>query len=105
MMKSKEITRIWHGVTKAEKADEYLEYLTKTGIEDYKKTEGNLSVKILRRIDDNVCHFWTVTTWDSYENIKKFAGEDFEKAKYYAEDGEFLMEFEPNVIHCETFEF
>jgi heme-degrading monooxygenase HmoA len=99
------ITRIWHGVTKAEDADEYLEYLIKTGIEDYKKIEGNLSVEILRRIENDQCHFWTVTKWDSFESIKKFAGEDHEKAKYYPEDADYLLEFEPKVIHCETFEF
>ncbi len=104
-MKSKIITRIWHGITKAEDAYEYLEYVIKTGIEDYKKTEGNLSVEILRRIENDKCHFWTVTKWDSYENIKKFAGEDYEKARYYTEDARYLLEFEPNVIHCETFEF
>lgn len=104
-MESKIITRIWHGITKAEHSDEYLEYVIKTGVEDYKKTEGNQSVEILRRIEGDICHFWTVTKWDSYENIKKFAGEDYEKARYYEEDAEYLLEFEPNVIHCETFEF
>ncbi len=104
-MKSKIITRIWHGTTRAVHADEYLEFLIKTGVADYKKTEGNLSVKILRRVEADICHFWTVTTWDSVENIKKFAGRDYEKAKYYAEDKQFLLEFEPQVVHCETFEF
>ena len=104
-MESQVITRIWHGTTKAEHADEYLEFLIKTGVADYKKTDGNLSVEILRRIEDDVCHFWTVTKWDSVENIKKFAGEDYEKAKYYEEDNKYLLEFEPNVIHCETFKF
>jgi heme-degrading monooxygenase HmoA len=104
-MAGKIITRIWHGITKAEQSDEYLEYVINTGVADYKKTEGNLSVEILRRVDGDICHFWTVTKWDSFENIKKFAGEDYEKARYYPEDAEFLLEFEPNVIHCETFEF
>jgi heme-degrading monooxygenase HmoA len=104
-MKSTIITRIWHGVTKAEYADQYLEYVIETGVGDYKKTEGNLSVEVLRRIDGDICHFWTVTKWDSVESIKKFAGEDYEKAKYYAEDTNYLLEFEQNVIHCETFEF
>ncbi len=104
-MKSKIITRIRHGVTKAEHADEYLEFLEKTGIIDYKKTPRNLSVGILRRVAGGVCHFWTVTKWDSLENIKKFAGEDYEKARYYEEDKYYLLEFEPHVIHCETFKF
>jgi heme-degrading monooxygenase HmoA len=104
-MESKIITRIWHGMTRREHADEYLEYLKKTGVEDYRKTDGNLSVEILRRMADDTCHFWTVTKWDSYESIKKFAGADYEKAKYYPEDADYLLEFEPHVIHCETFEF
>ena len=104
-MKGKVITRIWHGRTRAEHADEYLEFLIKTGVADYKSTDGNLSVEILRRVEGDICHFWTVTKWDSFENIKKFAGRDYEKAKYYEEDKQFLLEFEPHVIHCETFVF
>lgn len=104
-MKSKIITRIWHGITRAEKTDEYLEYVIKTGVADYKNTPGNLGVEILRRIENDICHFWAVTKWDSFESIKKFAGEDYEKARYYAEDEKYLLEFEREVIHCETFEF
>jgi heme-degrading monooxygenase HmoA len=104
-MESKAITRIWHGRTRARHADEYLEFLERTGVADYKATDGNLSVQIWRRIDGDVCHFWTVTTWESFENIEKFAGEDYEKARYYEEDKKFLLEFEPRVIHCETFNF
>lgn len=104
-MENKAITRIWHGITKSEHADEYLEYVIETGVAGYKSTAGNLSVEILRRVDGDKCHFWTVTKWDSFESIKKFAGEDYEKAKYYPEDKKYLLEFEPDVIHCETFEF
>jgi heme-degrading monooxygenase HmoA len=99
------ITRIWHGKTRAADAYDYMEFLRVSGISDYKNTPGNLSVKVLRRIDGDVCHFWTITEWDSYESIMKFAGEDYEKAKYYPEDGKYLLEFEPTVIHCETFHF
>ncbi len=99
------ITRIWHGLTRASDAGAYLQYLTETGIEDYRKVPGNLGVQVLRRIEGDQCHFWTVTRWDSYESIKKFAGEDYEKARYYPEDKAYLLAFEPNVIHCETFDF
>jgi len=105
IMESKIITRIWHGVTRRQHADEYLEYVIKTGVAGYKKTPGNLGVEILRRIDGDRCHFWTVTKWDSYENIKKFASEDYERARYYPKDKKYLLEFEPSVIHCETFDF
>jgi hypothetical protein len=99
------ITRIWHGKTKAVCADEYLDYIKKTGIEDYTGTPGNLSAKILRRMEGDICHFWTVTEWQDIESIKKFAGNDYEKARYYPEDKKYLLEFEEKVIHCETFIF
>ncbi|MCK9208145.1 MAG: hypothetical protein M0P66_13625 [Salinivirgaceae bacterium] len=97
------ITRIWHGITKTEDAEMYLKYIEDTGIADYKKIKGNLSAKILRRIENNICHFLTITEWDSYESIKQFAGENFEKARYYEGDKKYLLAFEGNVIHYETF--
>ncbi|MCK9211660.1 MAG: hypothetical protein M0P61_12550 [Ignavibacteriaceae bacterium] len=74
-----------------------------TGIKDYKNIPGNLSVEVWRKKEDDICHFWTVTKWNSIESIKQFAGELYEKARYYPEDEKYLLEFEENVIHCETF--
>ena len=99
------ITRIWHGKTKTEHSDEYLNYIEETGIKDYKAIEGNISAKILKRIDGNICHFMTVTEWDSFESMIKFAGKDYKKARYYPEDKQYLLDFEENVIHYETFEY
>lgn len=97
------VTRIWHGTTKKEDADVYLNYVRETGLRDYAATKGNISAKILRRIEGGICHFYTVTEWDSVENIKKFAGEDYEKARYYEEDKKYLLEFEEFVKHYDTF--
>ena len=55
-MRKMKITRIWHGMTKSEYADEYLKYVEKTGLSDYRNVDGNLSAKILRRIDGDKCH-------------------------------------------------
>lgn len=102
---NKVITRIWHGKTKIEFSDEYLEFLRKTGVIDYKSIPGKLSVEIWRRQEKEICHFWTVTKWDSYGSIKQFAGEDYEKAKYYTDDKKYLLDFEETVIHTEAFIF
>jgi heme-degrading monooxygenase HmoA len=104
-MTMKVITRMWHGATKAENADVYLKYVEDTGMRDYRKVKGNLSAKLLRRMDGNICHFLTVTEWDSYESIKQFAGEDYQKAKYYPGDENYLLEIEEIVTHYETFEY
>ena len=39
----KKITRMWHGITKAEDADEYLKYVEDTGMKDYRTIKGNTS--------------------------------------------------------------
>ena len=96
------IVRIWHGVTSAAKSDEYFDYLNETGIPDYRATEGNRGVYVLRRIEDDRAHFLTVSFWESMDAIKGFAGSDPERARYYPEDEEFLLEFEPTVEHYEV---
>ncbi|MEW6286178.1 MAG: antibiotic biosynthesis monooxygenase [Chloroflexota bacterium] len=96
------IARIWHGITPASKADEYVEFLNKTWVKDYQAVEGNLGVYVLRRIEGGQAHFLTLTFWDSVEAIKRFAGEEYEKARYYPEDKDFLLEFEEKVAHYEV---
>jgi heme-degrading monooxygenase HmoA len=97
------LARIWHGATSAEKADEYLYYLNRTGIPDYLATPGNRGAFVLRRIEGERAHFLTVSLWDSLESVKGFAGEDYERARYYPEDVDFLLEFEPTVRHYEYY--
>lgn len=98
------IARIWHGVTPAEKADEYHKFLQQTGLKDYQATEGNLGVYALRRIEGDKAHFTLLTLWESEEAIRRFAGDDIEVAHYYPEDADFLLEFEPHVTHYEVLE-
>ena len=95
------IVRIWHGVTPAAKSDEYFDYLDETGVPDYRATEGNRGVYVLRRIEGNRAHFLTISFWESIEAIEQFAGSDPERARYYPEDEEFLLDFEPTVEHYE----
>jgi heme-degrading monooxygenase HmoA len=95
------IARIWHGTTPAVRADEYVEYLKATGLDDYAKTAGNRGVYLLQRVEGDVAHFLTLTFWDSTAAIQRFAGDDIEQARYYPKDAEFLLEFEPRVKHYE----
>jgi heme-degrading monooxygenase HmoA len=96
------IARTWHGVTPAEKADEYAAFLNRSGVVDYKATEGNRGVYVLRRIEGDKAHFLLLSLWDSKEAIARFAGDDIEKAHYYPEDKNFLLELEPTVHHYEV---
>lgn len=96
------IARIWHGTTSIEKANDYLEFLKKRAIPDYEGVDGCLDVNILHRIEEDVAHFQTLTFWTSEEAIKKFAGSEVLKAKYYPEDEDFLLEFEEHVSHYQV---
>lgn len=96
------IARSWHGRVPRTKADAYHEYLLRTGLADYQATPGNRGVLALRRTEGEVTHFVLTTFWDSVEAIKRFAGEDYRRARYYPEDDEFLLEREEWVVHFDV---
>ena len=96
------IARIWHGRVPAAKAAAYRQFLNDRAIPDYRGVPGNLSVHILERSDIEVTHFVTLTFWRDFDAIRAFAGADPERARYYPEDRDFLLEFEPTVVHYEV---
>lgn len=93
------IVRMWHGRVPAEKAESYREFLNRRAIPDYRSVPGNVSVHVLERVEGDVVHFVTMTFWESMDAIRGFAGAKVEAAKYYPEDRDFLLEFEPEVVH------
>ena len=96
------IARIWHGKVLNEKSAAYRNFLNARAIPDYRSIEGNISVHVLERKENDFTHFITLTFWRNLDAIKRFAGHDAERAKYYEEDKDYLIEFEPNVIHYEV---
>jgi heme-degrading monooxygenase HmoA len=96
------IARLWNGTVPTDRADAYLEYLNRTGVPDYRATEGNRGVQVLRRAEGGRTHFLLVSLWESWDAIRAFAGDDPERARYYPEDVEFLLELEPRVTHYEV---
>ena len=96
------IARIWHGVTRAADYDAYWSLLQRLAIPDYRRTPGNLGVRLLRRLEGDRAHFLTLSYWTSLDAVRAFAGDDVELAKYYPEDRAFLLEFEPAVQHFEV---
>lgn len=97
------IARIWHGKTDKKFFDEYSTFLQERAVPDYSSIEGNQGITFLRRVEANEAHFTLITFWDSLESIKKFAGAEYDKAKYYPEDSRYLLEFEEKVVHHEVF--
>lgn len=97
------IARIWHGKTPVSRFEAYTNFMKQVAIPDYQKTDGFVSLSFLRNKQGDEAHFVLITYWENIDVIKNFAGEDFEKAKYYPEDVEYLLEFEEYVQHYEVF--
>ena len=96
------VVRMWHGRVPSNKAPAYREFVNRRAIPDYRSVPGNISVHILERQEGEITHFITLTFWESMDAVRAFAGEDVERAKYYPEDEDFLLEFEPTVVHYEV---
>ena len=96
------IARIWRGRTLESKANEYQAYLNATGLARIRTTPGNLGVTMLRRTENGRTEFFVISFWESIEAVKKFAGKDYQKAVLLPRDREYLLDFEPNVLHYEV---
>jgi len=97
------IVRMWHGRVDASKAEDYTEFMKERAAPDYSSVGGLQKLLFLRKIETDVAHFLLVTYWDSMKSVKKFAGDQPEKAKYYPEDDQFLLEKEETSTLYEVF--
>ena len=98
------IARRWHGRVPAAKVEDYLELMRTAGLPDYRSTEGNRGAWCLHRRDGDLVHVEMFTLWEGEEAIRRFAGDDLLKAKYYDFDSDFLLEMEPQVVHFDVIE-
>ena len=96
------VVRIWRGRVPREKAEAYAHFLAERAVPDYRSVPGNLGVYVLRRELGEAVEFSTLTFWRDLEAVKAFAGEDYERAKYYPEDKDFLLDFPEEVEHFEV---
>jgi heme-degrading monooxygenase HmoA len=96
------IARTWRGWTSADDADRYADYVNETGMRGLGGTEGNRGVYMLRRIEGDRAEFIVLSLWDSLDAIKAFAGDDIEKAVFYPQDDDFLVEREWTCLHYEV---
>ncbi|MEO7149786.1 MAG: hypothetical protein ABIY40_07615 [Rhodanobacteraceae bacterium] len=52
---------------------------------------------MLRRVQGDRCEFQLLSLWDSLDAVRAFAGDQPERAVYFAEDDKFLLDMEPLV--------
>ena len=98
------IGRRWHGRVHEAKAEHYLELMRTVGLPDYRSTEGNKGAWCLHRRDGEIVHVEMLTFWEDQAAIRRFAGDDVTRAKYYDFDPDYLLEMEPEVVHFDVIE-
>lgn len=97
------IARLWRGEVATADADAYATYMHGTGVADYRATDGNLGVYMLRRlVEGSAAEFVMLTLWESLDAVKGFAGEDHERAIFYADDERYLLERDTRASHLDV---
>ncbi len=97
------IGRIWHGWTTPGNADKY-ERLLKGEIFPgiaAKKVPGYRSIQLFRRSLVDEVEFITIMWFDSWDAVKQFAGEDYERAYVPPKAREVLARFDARSQHYE----
>jgi len=95
------IARIWRGWTRVADTEEYVQYVLRTGIKEYRETPGNRGAFVLHRQQGDRTEFLTLSFWDSLDSVRGFAGDPVERAVFYPEDDRFLVDRETTVFHYE----
>jgi heme-degrading monooxygenase HmoA len=98
------IGRIWHGWTTSRNADRYERLLREeifSGIAE-KEVSGYKGIQLFRRpLDNDEIEFVTIMRFASWEAVKRFAGEDYERAYVPAAALEVLERFDERSQHYE----
>lgn len=73
------IVRLWRGWTSRDNADAF-ETRVRTHAPTLARSRGFRGMRLLRTDGDAETEFVTLTTFDSLDDVKAFAGEDYAKA-------------------------
>ena len=99
------IARLWRGWVRTQDRDDYVDYIERTGMTEYRRTPGNRGAHLMTRdLDDGRTEIVTLSFWDSLDVVAGFAGEDISRAVFYPDDDRYLVERELTVTHFEVVE-
>ena len=98
------ISRHWKGVAKSEEADNYIHHLRDDTFPKLARIEGFIKASILRRPIGEGTEFLIVTTWQSMEAVREFAGEPVNTAVVPLSVQAMMVEYDREVLHYEIVE-
>jgi uncharacterized protein len=95
------ILRMWKARSTVEKSGEYVQHATRKVFPTLRAIVGYRGAYLLRRTVDGVIELVVLTLWDSMEAIRRFAGDEPEKAVVEPEARAVLRSFDDCVTHFE----
>ena len=96
------ITRMWRGWTAPSDADDYERFLRTELFPEVAKLPGFLGARILRRHVDGEEEFVTLTTFESLDAVRAFAGDHYETPVIEPEAQRLLSRYEDRAHHYAT---
>jgi antibiotic biosynthesis monooxygenase (ABM) superfamily enzyme len=96
------IARVWRGATRAKDGDAYAAYIEESGTGPARQLPGARGSLVLRRIEGDRTEFETIILFDSLGDVRAFAGDDIERARFYPEDDRYLVERDLRSNHFEV---
>ncbi len=91
--------RTWRGAVRREDLDRYLEHQERTGVREYRETPGNRGVLVLTRDTGGVVEVVTVSFWEDWDAVRRFAGDDPDRAQFYPGDDDLLLQKDLHATH------
>jgi len=97
------VARIWKGYTSFENADAYEDFLKTEFMPavEKKNIPGYKKFQLLRKEDKDEVSFITIMWFENIEQIKAFAGEDYEKAVVHPTAQALLRRYDSHSGHFE----
>jgi heme-degrading monooxygenase HmoA len=94
---------MWRGWVATDRAADYVSYIESTGLAEYRQTPGNLGAQMWTRdLGGGRTEVITLSWWPSLDAIRAFAGDDINRAVFYPEDDDYLIDRETTVTHHEV---
>jgi heme-degrading monooxygenase HmoA len=96
------IARVWHGFTKPEHADAYESHLKPELLPGLGQKRGFRGSHLLRRAVGSEVEFVTIILWDSLDDVRAIATDDYENAIIPEDRLPLLSRYDARASHYEV---
>lgn len=93
------IARLWRGWATRTTADSYVDHYLTSVLEHLRQVDGFIDAQLLRRDDGEDVEFVSITYFESFDAIRRFAGADWEAAVVAPEVQRLFSRFDERCSH------